>query len=222
MYLIRCKRKKKKLLTWTAAILIGEMTRTQKGCFSCKVLNMLVPESGGSISDSWCWGKWLILRHGSGALARREDISCSRPLLAQAQLVKWGSREVREKRNRTWQHFVPGAHRWQSAPCWPVLCCDKLVFRYLTASYETKVREGKGWRCRLAGISWLNQHVLAPPDFPPFLFLSVISSSHTPTQSPHTAPLAGGTGATAPLPCTYVFGLACSAQRRVLAKLVPS
>lgn len=69
--------------------------------------------------------------------------------------------------------------------------CDKLVFRYLTATCEDKVRGSKGWRSRMAGISWLNQHVLAASDFPPFLFLSVISSSRTPTQCPHTAPWLG-------------------------------
>lgn len=224
MYLIRCKRKKKKLLTWTAAIWIGEMQEYKKGGFPCEVLNKRMPVKGMEAfqtadvgASGWSWGRAV----GPLPIGKTEVVY-GQGLHRLSRVKKKGSREGREKRNGTWQHFVPGTRRWQSALCRPVLCCDKLVFRCLTAGYEDKVRESKGWRCRVAGISWINQHVLAPSDCPPFLFLAVISSSCTPTQSPHTAHLAGGTGATAPLLCTYVFGLASRAQRRALAKLVPS
>lgn len=71
---------------------------------------------------------------------------------------------------------------------------------YLDICLSGMRREKEGWKYRMAQVSWLKQHAFAPSDFPPFLVLAHISSSHTPTQSPHTAPF--HTGGMAPLPCT--------------------
>lgn len=161
--------------------------RIQKGCFLCEVLNKRMPVKGMETfqtadvgASGWSWGRAV----GPLPIGKTEVVY-GQGLHRLSRVKKKGSREGREKRNRTWQHFVPGTRRWQSALCRPVLCCDKLVLRYLTAGYEDKVRESKGWRCRVAGISWINQHVLAPSDCPPFLFLAVISF---PPAHPHSLP----------------------------------